>query len=307
MSSAAHDAHGNEGQTLATAGSFTDPDGDPLALTASSSVGTFVGHPDGAWGVAGHERRRRAGDDHGDRQRRPGAHRERYVHVLGDERRAGRHARSSNRLVVDEGFDQAVFVYAVSDAGGGDTIASVDTSCGANGTKVTGSDTHDADGGSFRCVFRDGPATSTVSVRVTDDNGGVSAISQQTVTVRNVAPRATLNGANGLTVDEGTGAADILLLGGRSGRRHRGVGGTCRAGRPARWWPGRRRRRASGASSPTAGVLDGVGHGDRFRRRARLRCAGRDGAQRGADGDAGPRGTTARSTRGRRGARTRSR
>ncbi|HEX6843928.1 MAG TPA: Ig-like domain-containing protein [Actinomycetota bacterium] len=48
VSLAAQDAAGSEGDTLATGGSFTDPDGDPLQLSASGD-GTFVDHGDGTW------------------------------------------------------------------------------------------------------------------------------------------------------------------------------------------------------------------------------------------------------------------
>ena len=71
------------------------------------------------------------------------------------------------------------------------------TSCGANGTKVAGSAASE-----FKCVFPDGPASSTVSVTVTDSDGAPGS-DTQAVTVRNVPPTATLDPANDRTVDEG--------------------------------------------------------------------------------------------------------
>ena len=55
---------------------------------------------------------------------------------------------------------------------------------------------------SFRCVFPDGPASSTVSVTATDSDGAPGSDSQA-VTVRNVAPTATLDPDNDRTVNEG--------------------------------------------------------------------------------------------------------
>jgi PKD repeat protein len=99
----------------------------------------------------------------------------------------------SNDQNVDEGTTHT-YKYTVSDPGIYDTFT-VDTnypSCGTNGT-VTGTPTKTDHGGSFDCYFPDGPAMSNVEVRVTDNNGGHDAASEnvQVVNVANVPPTVT--------------------------------------------------------------------------------------------------------------------
>src|SRR5207237_1058355 len=58
--------------------------------------------------------------------------------------------------------------YTISDPGT-DTVQSVATSCGTNGTL---SDAANTDlGGSFKCTFPDGPNTSDVTAQATDSDG----------------------------------------------------------------------------------------------------------------------------------------
>jgi hypothetical protein len=108
---------------------------------------------------------------------------------------------AQNPLSTDEGTVRE-YAYALSDLGA-DTVQSVTTSCGALGTKVTGSDTNTDTGGSFRCSFPDGPAGSTVSVRATDSDGAEGNPSTQAITVANFAPTVVLSGANPQSVDAG--------------------------------------------------------------------------------------------------------
>jgi hypothetical protein len=49
VDTAAADADGTEGDTLSSSGSFTDPDGDPLTITADNTEGTFTDNHDGTW------------------------------------------------------------------------------------------------------------------------------------------------------------------------------------------------------------------------------------------------------------------
>jgi hypothetical protein len=49
VSPAAGDANGNEGDILATAGGFTDGDGDSLTITRLSGAGTVIDNGDGTW------------------------------------------------------------------------------------------------------------------------------------------------------------------------------------------------------------------------------------------------------------------
>ena len=98
---------------------------------------------------------------------------------------------------VDEGPAQRTFSFAVLDPG--DDTFSVAASCGTAGTPVAGSVTAT----SFKCVFPDGLTSSVVSVRATDSDGDSGPHHFRVVTVRNVAPTATLDPGNDLTVDAG--------------------------------------------------------------------------------------------------------
>jgi hypothetical protein len=97
---------------------------------------------------------------------------------------------ASNDTAVDEGSTHT-YSYSISDPGA-DTVSSVQTSCGANGDKVAGSDANTDTAGSFKCTFPDGPASSTVSASATDSDGDTGAAGTQTVAVGNVAPTADL-------------------------------------------------------------------------------------------------------------------
>jgi Bacterial Ig domain/PKD domain len=98
----------------------------------------------------------------------------------------------------DEGQTKT-YSYSISDPGT-DTVDSVVTSCGGNGTKSNASNSDT--GGTFDCTFSDGPASSTVSVQATDSDGAAGNTGTQLVQVANVAPTVTLDGPN--PVDEGT-------------------------------------------------------------------------------------------------------
>jgi hypothetical protein len=87
-----------------------------------------------------------------------------------------------NPLTFDESRSERTYSYAISDPGA-DTVSAVVTSCGAAGAKVPDSDEHSDNGGSFRCVFEEGPAERTVSVRATDSDGATGAEDRQTVVV----------------------------------------------------------------------------------------------------------------------------
>ena len=69
---------------------------------------------------------------------------------------------AGNDVSVNEGPTEHSYSYTITDPGT-DTVSSVHTSCGDDGTKVTGSDTNTNTAGSFKCVFADGPASSTVT------------------------------------------------------------------------------------------------------------------------------------------------
>ncbi len=100
---------------------------------------------------------------------------------------------------VDEG-DTATYTFTVSDPGADShAFAEGYPSCGEGG-ELVGSPTFGD--GSFQCTFLDGPAESTVSIRVEDDEGAVSEAAWLDVMVNNVAPAATFD--NDGPVDEGS-------------------------------------------------------------------------------------------------------
>jgi hypothetical protein len=93
----------------------------------------------------------------------------------------------SGAATADEG-DTKTYTYTVSDPGN-DTYTA-EENCGTNGTRT---DTAAAD--SFDCTFPDGPATTDVTVKVTDSDGAADTDNQVvTVTVDNVAPVVELTG-----------------------------------------------------------------------------------------------------------------
>ncbi len=92
------------------------------------------------------------------------------------------------------------YSFTVTDADAGATFTVNSAGCGANGTMV-GSLTTTGSGGSFQCSFPDGPASSTVSVQVTDNLGAQSNLATIAVNVNNVAP--TVSAGFDATIDEG--------------------------------------------------------------------------------------------------------
>ena len=91
---------------------------------------------------------------------------------------------------------QYLFTYSILDPGT-DNVTAATTSCGPQGTKVAGSDTHTNTAGSFKCTFAaaflaDGPNSTQVSANATDDDGLTGATATQTVTVLNSVPVVTM-------------------------------------------------------------------------------------------------------------------
>ena len=79
------------------------------------------------------------------------------------------------------------YSFTVSDPGADDFVLGT-TECGANGVQVGGDTFNSTTGaGSFVCSFPDGPASSTVSVTVSDSDGASDSDSI-TVAIANVAP-----------------------------------------------------------------------------------------------------------------------
>ncbi len=97
--------------------------------------------------------------------------------------------------------DTKTYSFTVSDPGA-DTFVLDATECGLNGTQV-GPDTFNSTtgAGSFDCSFPDGPASSTVSVTVSDSDGASDSDSL-VVAISNVKPTVVLSGD--ASADEGT-------------------------------------------------------------------------------------------------------
>jgi hypothetical protein len=107
----------------------------------------------------------------------------------------------ANDLSVNEGSTYT-YSYTISDPGA-DTIEAVTPDCGTNGDTPT-AETHTDAGGSFKCAFPDGHATSVVSISARDSDHETGNTDTQTVDIANVAPTVTLSSSNDLSVNEGS-------------------------------------------------------------------------------------------------------
>jgi len=108
----------------------------------------------------------------------------------------------------DEGQTKT-YTFTVSDPGQ-DTwsVATGYPDGGTGGSLVSGSLSTNGTGGSFQCLFPDGPASPTVSIQVQDEDRAPSNVATRTVTVNNVAPTATFNAPTSV----GEGSAISLSL-----------------------------------------------------------------------------------------------
>ena len=96
---------------------------------------------------------------------------------------------------VDESTTARTYTFTISDVDSSSfTVVALYPKCGANGT-VSGTPTITGNAGTFNCMFPDGPASSTVSVKVSDGTD-VSNESAKSVAVSNVVPVVTA-GATG--------------------------------------------------------------------------------------------------------------
>jgi hypothetical protein len=194
----------NEGQTATNSGNYSDANaGDSVTISASRGTVTKTGTSSGTWSWS-------FATADGPDQTGP-------VTITASDGKTGGTTTTTfalnvanvaptvtllaaNALSVNEGTTQQTYGYTISDPGA-DTVSAVSTSCGANGTKVAGSDANTNTSGSFKCTFADGPAASTVSASATDSDGATGNLATQAVAVANVAPSVTLTGA--AMADEG--------------------------------------------------------------------------------------------------------
>ena len=101
----------------------------------------------------------------------------------------------SGAASVNEGSTHT-YSYTVTDPGQDSfTVSTGYPSCGTGGS-VTGTPSTTASGGSFDCVFPDGPATTNVAIKVADSDGASDTDSESVVVVQvaNVAPTVVLSG-----------------------------------------------------------------------------------------------------------------
>ena len=91
--------------------------------------------------------------------------------------------------VTEHASTQQTFTYSITDPG--QDSQTVVVSCGAGGALVSGSASNTATGGSFKCVFDDGPATEVVSATATDSDVATGNTATRSVAVSNVAPTIT--------------------------------------------------------------------------------------------------------------------
>ena len=101
----------------------------------------------------------------------------------------------SGAASVNEGSTHT-YSYTVTDPGQDSfTVSTGYPSCGTGGS-VSGTPSTTASGGSFDCVFPDGPATTNVAIKVADSDGASDTDSESVVVVQvaNVAPTVVLSG-----------------------------------------------------------------------------------------------------------------
>jgi hypothetical protein len=192
----------NEGQTASNTGTWSDANaGDTVNLSAS--VGNVTKNADGTWSWS-------YGTTDGPDQTQT-------VTITANDGTAtsttsfsltvnnvapATTLSAANPLSVNESSTtEHTYSYTISDPGT-DTVSSVLTSCGTNGTKVTGSASNTDTSGSFKCTFDDGNKQSDVSAKATDSDSAAGNEATQSVNIANVAPTATKSFES--PVDEGS-------------------------------------------------------------------------------------------------------
>lgn len=189
---AAPDVVSGEGSALHVRGSFTDPDGDALALTSTPASGLFTDNGDGTWSWSLATNDERGPADVTVTATDPDGLSASDTFSYAALNVAPALAFSpANRTTIDEGTPSTAqhrYAYTVRDPGD-DTVAAIHgRSCGANGALVTGSPTPPGTAGSFACRFRtaEGPLRSQVKAAATDSDGDTGEPGVQVVTIRNV-------------------------------------------------------------------------------------------------------------------------
>ena len=183
----------NEGQTAGNTGTWSDvDDGDIVTLSASVGIVTKNANGTWSWSYATTD-----GPDDGQTVTITATD----IAGATDDAQFSltvNNVKPSISLTGDATADEgSTHTYGFTVTDPGQDTHTITTGCGANGAKVTDSDTY-APGtglGSFQCFFADGPATTNVTATVTDSDGASDTDNQVVVvTVSNVAPTVELSG-----------------------------------------------------------------------------------------------------------------
>lgn len=135
---------------------------------------------------------------------------------------------SGDPVVEESGVVEHTYTYSIANPGVG--VPVMDLACGPVGTPLPIQPTNTASGGSFRCVFPDGPRQYSVLARARNSAGVTGEVASQMVTVTNVAPAVQLlplvaTGLTGQPVSFSGIAEDASVLDQLAGFRWREDGG----------------------------------------------------------------------------------
>jgi hypothetical protein len=199
-----------EGQTALNSGTFSDPDNDPVTITASSGTVT-KNATNGTWSWSfpttdGPDQNRTVtitADDGTDTDTTSFSLTVNNVAPTVN-LQSGSYSSVPEGGSFAKGYSSYGYNILVSDPGN-DTWT-VNTGCGANGSEWFESTTQ------VWCGFFDGPGSSTVSATATDSDGFISNTASVLVNVTNADPWAVLNAPT--SINEGSSAAISLTNGG---------------------------------------------------------------------------------------------
>jgi len=179
----------DEGQTASNTGTWSDANaGDTVNLSAS--VGDVVKNTDGTWSWSydttdGPDNSQTVTITATDNN---GASSNTTFSLTVNNVAPTTTLAAANPISVNESSTtEHTYSYSISDPGT-DTVSSVLTSCGTNGSKVTSSDSNTDTSGSFKCKFDDGNKLSDVSAQATDSDTAAGNTDTQSVNISNVNP-----------------------------------------------------------------------------------------------------------------------
>ena len=195
VATAAADANGDEGDTLATSGAFSDGDGNnTLTITKLSGAGTVNDNRNGTWSWS------LPTDDNGSGtvvvQASDGEHTNATDSFGWSAANVAPTIAISGASNVNEGSSYSLTLGAVTDPGT-DTVSAYVVNWG------DGNSDNYATNGVHTHTYADGPNTHNVTVDLTDEDGTfLDQADALSVTVDNVAPTIAISGAS--NVNEGS-------------------------------------------------------------------------------------------------------